>query len=636
MFRLGLLGSYLALTFSIAAIAVENTPPAIDNPPNVLTIFEEAEVFKGLGGSRSIWFQIPPNVKLSGNQFLQLNYICTPLILSQLSTITVFLNDIPLTSRHLEASNEPIQWTILLPEIKTNQDWNEIRIATRQQILDEVCDNIDATAAWVKILPTSFLHIDKQNATPMLLRSYPYPFYDKLTTNPINSTWFLPPTPTAFEIATMLQLASNWGGINKGKIPNFTISTDATTNAQNDKLIIGELSHLKQFSNLQVAPSNGFLGVAPNGPNHYSLLISGSDEIGLKKAIAFLLNPRMIKQILQPSYQVSSAYPLPFGAPTQQAGLWTFADLNRPEILISGSLQRRASITVRRPISWKISPDSALTIRFRHAAVLDPVRSQLSVFINQIPVGSVLLSQANAENGELFVSIPRSELEKNSWLIEFVAFHEVHSKVCSIDLSQTAWTLIEGTSLINLQEGNIAALPDLQHFPFLQNSFGIVSRPVVMWLPENPSPAILTFAAKLAARAAQMNQTPINWSVALGPAFNKEARSAECVIAVGYYNEEKRWNKIDEVLWASFDENGKIKSKSNQLIADSVEGWEALFQACESPWNTKGVLYAIQARDDKIFQELAQYVIHPQKVDQLKGIAALISEDEEVIIIETP
>lgn len=601
---------------------------------NDLPLFQEVEVFKGLGESRSIWFQIPPNVELAANHFVQLNYVCTPLMLPPYSTITVFLNGVPLNSRRLESSNEPVQWNVPLTNLKLNQEWNEIRIATRQQILEAVCENLDANANWVKILPSSFVHIDKHNTAPMLLRAYPYPFYDNLLKQPDNSIWFLPVQAKNYEIATMLQLASNWGEKNRNLIPQIVVSNapEKQTSAS-DRIMIGELSNWKEASSVKISPSNGFLGVSSNGTNHYSLFISGADETGLKKSIAFLTNPRLIKQVFQPAYEVSAAYPLPFAVPSQQAGLWTFADIKQEGILITGALQHKASFTIRRPLNWKISPDAALTVRFKHAAALDPLRSQLSVFINQIPVGSILLNQGNAENGELFVPIPASELGKSSWFVEFVAFHEVHSRTCSLDLGQTAWTFIEDSSHINLTEGNIGALPDLQQFPFLQNAFGTTGRSVVLWLPANPTPSILTFAAKLAARAAQVNHSPLTWSVAIGPTLNPDTQNADSIIALGYFEENARWEPLKRVMWAGF-ENGKIKPRSNLLIADSLEGWEAVFQACESPWNPKGIIYMVQARDEKTFGKMAEKVLDLPQITRLKGVAALISSDEEIVNID--
>lgn len=626
MLRFNLLASCLMLGTALFLNSAELS--------NDLPLFQEVEVLKGLGESRSIWFQVPPNVELSANHFVQLNYVCTPLILPPFSTITVLLNDVPINSRRLESSNEPVQWNVPLTHLKLNQQWNEIRITTRQQILEAVCENLDANANWVKILPSSFVHIDKHNQAPMLLRAYPYPFYDNLSRQPDNSIWFLPPKAKPYEIATMLQLASNWGGLNRNLLPKIIVSNTSEIQSNlSDRIMIGELSSWKDAASVKIKPSNGFLGISSNGSNHYSLLISGSDETGLKKSIAFLTNPRLIKQVLQSSYEVNAAYPLPFGVPTQQAGLWTFADIKQEGILISGALQHKASFTVRRPLNWKISPDAALTVRFKHAAALDPLRSQLSVFINQIPAGSIILSQSNAENGEIFVPIPASELGKSSWFVEFVAFHEMHSRVCSLDLSQTAWTYIEDTSQINLTEGNIGALPDLQFFPFLQNAFTTAGRSVVMWLPENPAPGILTFAAKLAARAAQVNHTPLTWSVVIGSSLTPEAQNADAIIALGYFEENKRWKSVDSVMWASF-EDGRIKPKSNLLIADSLEGWKAVLQACISPWNPKGVIYMVQAKDENMFTKMSESILSIPQLTRLKGVAALVDSDEEIVTIE--
>jgi hypothetical protein len=295
-------------------------------------------------------------------------------------------------------------------------------------------------------------------------------------------------------------------------------------------------------------------------PNGYSrLLITGDNSNSMAKAMNALGRPQLIKTFSGQQIVLSS--PLPVNANTvntgkRKKGLYTLVDLGHQEdITVAGAFHQEAALVIPRPPNYKIGDSSYIELHFRHSKLLDPKKSAVTVYINDIPIRSSALLAENAEKGILKVPIPASELNKASWRVRFGFYHDLGIIDCSKRYDEVAWSVIEKETTILLAHGGIERVPSLEDFPnnFFEELNEIVN--LTMLLPEKPSQEELSAALKLAYFIGQHNNSKIVWQVQTMSTFDAK-KAPGTVIALGRNNDASQWSAMKQYLPVSPEGNG--------------------------------------------------------------------------------
>ncbi len=526
--------------------------------------------------------------------------------------------------------------SVVLPERKLKKGYNELRIVTRQRSILGLCRDIDNPGNWVRFSERSAIELPVRRLRETPLAFYPLPYLDPLAKNPVNCTWLLPPKPAEADITAMLTMAANWGMREPERDLPIRVTTADPSTVAGNQILIGELKNWQSLVTQQLAPGVGWLENLPvNAPGQPSrLVVTGLDAEGLAKAASA---PSALTQMEAQQSAVTIAARHDFDIGALHYGTTTLKEMGIPYLKLNGAFHQSASLVLKRPIRCDLGRDSSLRVYFRNAATLNPLRSILTVYVNRVPAASSVLGPNTSQLTALDVPIPITELQKNTWTVDFSVYHDLGTIDCSKVYDDVAWTLIDGKTSITLRTGELQGKPSLDHFPYVSTSDGKVLGPVTVWLPSNPTDVQLTLAAMVALRAGQENRQTLEWRAALGDTVPADAKKAgSCVIMLGALSEANRWADLRGKLLLFPESASKLAVNERVYAMPDIPFDVAILQAVPSPWQPgSGMLYCIMASNDTAFRRLREYMIHRDAMTALTGEATILTPLSRMVNLTT-
>lgn len=625
------LGAVLAIS-GAAAIAPAQTPATSGNSTHAydIQLSKTPLSFTQPANQYYYYFRLRPSVELRGQQYLFLDYSYSSTVVPSDASISVMLNGTPIEAVHLtKTADRHATLQIPIPIKNFKLEFNELRITVRQfaggvngeRVVNGnvPCPDDDSSANWVRF-DRSILHLERKDQLTFPLYAYPFPFLDTLENNPVQATYVLPTAPKPSLVGEALSLASDWGRYETSRGLPIQIIQGGPTQFQN---VLLETTSSSGAGQISVTPGTR--------PGESKLHIGGASDEGLDWARKALSFPDIVQQLQSASQAITAA---PLGEtpnPTTRLGTFTFNELGQPRMELRGAYRQSATLTIQRPIRCDLGRQSFIEIHFRHSANLNPLRSAISIRINDHLVGSQRLDDENANGGILRAQIPVSELTKNLWVFEITAYHDLASIDCSKSYDTVAWTLVDGESAVLLANGTLGGRPYLDAFPYLVDSEGTAPDTVSISLPQNPSNDVLSLAGTIAARAAQMNRRSFNWNVNYGDVPQSKRSS----IVLGYYSDAgQRLSSIQKNLLV-YPNNGTFKIDPGLRMLPTAPAGGAVLQAVRAPGADNEVLYVLLAENDAAMRKFANYLADPRKAVELSDEVAVMTGDGKMISIST-
>ncbi|MPM28258.1 hypothetical protein SDC9_74778 [bioreactor metagenome] len=383
------------------------------------------------------------------------------------------------------------------------------------------------------------------------MSNYPSPFLDNYLASKINTVVYLPESPDHVTLAALLDMASNWGMRELSGVPQrMEVRFGEPGQVPANEVVLGQTSNWFPNQNL---PNDAPVITLRELPGGYSrLLITGETTNSLAKAIDALNRPQLTKtffgQQMVLSAPLNSKAAKATNIVTGKSGRYTLVDLGYAEdIAVSGAFHQEAVLNIPRPSNYKIGDGSYIETHFRHSRILDPKKSALTVYINDIPIRATALIAENAEQGILKVPIPGSEQNKPMWRVRFGFYHDLGIVDCSKRYDEVAWSVIEKETTVFLKPGKVEQFPEWGDFPnsFSDSSNGNIN--LTMLLPEQPSQEELSAAFKLAYFIGQNNKRKIKWHVQTASNFD-ERTAVGTVIAIGRNDDTNQWTALQKYL----------------------------------------------------------------------------------------
>jgi len=600
-------------------------------------IYSQTETMMGPLGALFTYFQVLPFSKATSETYVDIIYSNSEVIKSDISFLTLFLNGSPVSSTYINSRNpDTLVWRVNLPPDLIKEGYNEITLTSLQRTTDDPCKDLYNNANWVRILPSSNLHLELNMQNPSALFRFPYPYLNVLSNVPVTSRIMLKKPFSVDNIQALLKLVSDYGS----KVPfvNLDILIGAIGDEfSGNKLYIGTLNELSGLVSKPLNQDEGYLlQSAGLTDDEYNIFITGTDIAGVNKALNALLNPNLLPQneyiesVITRSFEnIEKKYELP------KQGLFLLNEIGFPHIKLEGIFTQRKSFIVKRPVRHGAGIESYLKVYFSHSDNLDRKQSLLSIFINGLPAGSISLGPENAKGGELVVKIPESELNKPGWSIEFIVYHYVGSVEevnCVYDYNTVTWTFIEGTSEIYLAPGGEDIKPVLTDFP---NLIGVDEESldkIYFWLPESPDVELVKVAALLAAKSGQVLKRNVNFNVALSNSLDENLKNnASIVFAIGYPDNIEMWETFNDRILIK-PEGGKKYRIDNEIETPNYDlSQNSIIQTFESPWNTNGVIYTVTLSSPSAIKQFTSALELTSRVSKFNGRVCLILPDANVV-----
>ncbi len=302
--------------------------------------------------------------------------------------------------------------------------------------------------------------------------------------------------------------------------------------------------------------------------------------------------------IVPPAWAQDDEAPL---EPADQVRVVTFDDdLNTGGHMMLQGVTAYGTVTFTRPRGWDLTADPELDLRFEHSAALLPDQSNLTIHLNDQPVGSVRLDADNVIGGQLSVRLPRGLIEDHNRL-SLVA-DQSYTLECEDPFDPALWTRISDQSSIRFTYRPVPIESQLLDLPY----------PIVDELGYGASQVALVGPASV-------SQADLNALAQLGLAFGRQAAWHHVQVATPAGGLDKV--NTHAIVLGTVDGNPVV----NDLVDTSdLKAGQGLVALVANPWNpTFGVL-VVTGKDDAGVLIAAQGVSANDRYDLLSGAAALV------------
>ncbi|MCC5605534.1 cellulose biosynthesis cyclic di-GMP-binding regulatory protein BcsB [Nostoc sp. CHAB 5834] len=208
-----------------------------------------------------------------------------------------------------------------------------------------------------------------------------------------------------------------------------------------------------------------------------------------------------------------------------------------------------------RPRGWKLDRGKLQAlIRFQHSPALYANRSNLTVLLNGISVGSVPLNRKESQVGQVLFNIPPKLLQDYNELV--LVAQQNNSIECSDPSSPDLWTEIlpDSKLIFNYERQPITLNFSRYPYPFF-DEFGLETNQIAYLQPSQVDQSWLTAAARLQAALGRIADfRPIQTSLVSDVA---NVKANDRLVIIGTPNEQPTLN-----IW----KNLPLKIVSNQIL----------------------------------------------------------------------
>jgi len=474
-----------------------------------------------------IWFPGFGDYELGEGSYLSLAFDHSPLVRAGDSTITVEINDVPVSSLLLDGDNAKRSvWNVALPKDRLRQDINHVILKYYMRLRDGECIWDDDTALYSTVYGDSYIHYEYLvprkfiSLPPPDLSRFPEPFL-RVTSPAGRVAVIVPDQASASDFSAAASVVARFGQLAGSKPLTATLylasQVDRDIKMQQDLVVIGQpganpvlreigtsLPLKQDQQNVQGgyvdesgSPIDQDAGViqeiiSPWDQRFAVLVVSGGSDEGVRRAARAVSSQLAMKSLQGPYAIVTKAAealwqgenPQNKSAPVtrslQQMGL--------QDLAFTGVGEHAATFSFDAP-----APDNRGEAYFdlviTHSPLLDPSRSSLTVSLNGVPMDSLLLQAENSERTSHHLRLPTTGLRAgpNVMTVKFSLYSQrADWRECAPLAPERAWVVLHADSRLVLPAGgedpplNLAGLP----YPFVRN--GLLTGTFLV-LPDDPA-----------------------------------------------------------------------------------------------------------------------------------------------------
>ncbi len=575
------------------------------------------------------------NWKIEKGQ-LTLVYSSTPLVRPDVSDFTISLNGTRVYSQKIpESSGEIKQETIDLPAYAIRNGVNSITFESyvRTSESSNICEDDISNATWLNLMKDSSVSVQYVPKAEIKSAS---DLYDQFTSVDAlenkQSAVLVASDPTADEItAAGFVLAGisknatmNYGNIQFGKLDDFNLLSNYKYS-----IYIADYDKLDTLVKLQLtdeqkekAEKQAIIAAVKLDTGNYVLTVTGKNMKALANAGRLFGNQALFQQTITSWREVTDSDDVMMPK-TSQA---------HQEILtangtyLHGPFRQAATFYINNQANQLLSPDSNITISYRHSENLDFDRSLITVYVADIPIGSKKLTKSTAQGDEITFSVP-NDISVSGNLSITVAFDlEIKDLQCTVRQEQMPWAYIAPSSFANLiTKQSPYLLFDYYPSPFILND---MLNNVVFIIPYNYSKTDLdTYGAMMLelGRNASSNRGTFRmaYSNNIGDLSNAN------IIAIGRYQKNPIAQQLNAQLFFEFSPEGTtILSNEKTRIDANYGSTLGNIELLYSPYSSdQHALLLVSAVQDQGITNSIYYLSSEHGLWETNGDGCLIDSD---------
>ncbi|MDK2799532.1 MAG: hypothetical protein PWP27_1999 [Clostridiales bacterium] len=590
----------------------------------------------GIFGSYIFFINIDKHWQIKDNAYFELIFSQSQIKNYENSTLTIEINNFPIYSVLLYdkgVNRERIKVPIPLDNI--NEGYNEVKIKCYHRITDEPCTDIINPGNWIVFHKDSYIHIEyieKQDSLSLI--DYPYPYLKENNNKPVNNIMIIPDNYHNYELNAAVILATNFGQ----RYPyikfdtNISKFSEVTDKSKSNIIYIGSKDNTpKEILSLVSNEEIDFISdkalikevKSPYNSNYKLLLILSNDEASILKAVKILSNDKMISQMDKPYQFISNSISMN-EEDSQESEYISLEDLGYSNIKLQGIFYQKASFGVNIPKNWIIKEGAFLHIDMRYSEVINFDRSLVTVYLNDVPIGSKKLYYENVNNDNLEIKIPKEVKDNDYYNLEIVFYFELDGPDCNYIRDSNSWAYISNQSYLYLpHDQRKDSFFENYESPFIKNK---KFNDLLLIVPENLSSYEMSVIASIASALGRNVNSLQNIEVKTSKEAKDKFKNKNLII-IGTPNRNELIKEINDRLHIKFNKDfSKFLSNDKITLLEGYNKDLASLQLIKSPFDESKTALILTATKNEGLNWAKDFLTDFELITRLKGDAVVIDK----------
>ncbi|MEI8294284.1 MAG: cellulose biosynthesis cyclic di-GMP-binding regulatory protein BcsB [bacterium] len=477
---------------------------------------------EGVLSNKEYAFKLPEHVRLEPGSEITLAWHGSPLLLADVSTLSVQLNDRELTSIRLGAKKDTMdaqdrgKITVPLPADALQPGWNRLVVNCLLQTTQSPCRDVDNPASWVELDSASLLRV-AYAPTPLFpeLQRFPESLTEPALMNlaefrhapsteasePVVSLLVASDAGEA-ELRTLLIAAARLGQTvytDPHAVQVKDIATFSEESTARNGILIGQRSSLSRTplppdlekAIASLGQGEGLLAeviAGAAGNQRRWIVVCGADSHGLEKAAQTLGSEVALRNVPSNPWIVTDSPALsPIAEKLAQlpAGAVDLDSLRGGGITLRGLFRNQTSRNIHFPPGFQTTPGGYVDIDLAHCGTLEKT-SAIDVRLNDVLIGSVALTPQNASGTRQRLLIPAGIASRDPSTLSVSSYLDIGLVDCAHRNDERAWVSLRGDSVVDFHAAP-AVINDLSRLGLLCLRDAFLRRTAII-VPAESSP----------------------------------------------------------------------------------------------------------------------------------------------------
>lgn len=621
----------LILTFSNISLVFA------DNEDVKAYKFQDDVTINGVIGSTERFFNVSQNWDVKDLK-LNLVYTKSELLDVDYSTITVFINGEPVSSKRLDGDRKyQDKWQVNIPKELVKSGYNSISIKAYKTISDKICRDDSNTANWLVIHKQSDIELNyslKSNSNE--IKDYNSIFTNIGNEEYVDTTFVLPDKYNSNELSSIMNLSLNMG--QKLKADNFKLDVKLKSNLKeynNNIIYVGgtndtSTDFLNFLSNDEKnqAKNKAVIKqvISPFNKEKRMILIISDNSKALKNATKLICNNELLNELNSSSFIIDETKDVSDIKKDSKNKL-TLNDLGYNDFLLKGPFSQETNFDVSIPKNKISTAGSILNLKFRYAKNLDFERSLVTVYVNDKPISSKKLSLEKADNDNLEVNLPTDVLGKNYYKIKVVFNLELKNLMCVTRDTDKPWAYILDSSFIKFDFKDNNSLNFKSYpYPFIDNQ---QANDINVVVSKDLNSSDLSNIANIIGnmgRDAVYNTGNLN--VLTDSEFLNTNKKGNLIV-IGTPDDNSILKDINKDLYIKFDKDFSRLENNDKIkfLDDKYSKQLSTIQLINSPYSKSNSAIIVSSLDKNSLSSSVRYLSDNNLTRDLKGDAAVVNRD---------
>jgi hypothetical protein len=608
---------------------------------------------KGVYVTKEFWFELSEDWAFPDPAVLDLRFTHTPILVRQLSTLSVQVNGSPIESVYLDNGNlRNAQLSVKIPGRLLKGGMNVLTLVVKMRSdLKDLCDDVHNPALWTLLEKESSLTVPyaEKEIVPDLERfpsDYANPdlLYSKEKPK-IHAVIVVPQAPTPAEMDLIGALAVVLGqdvGLGAGGFEVMSIDRADPTDLKSRQVILaGGIEFMKRISAAPFrvpVPLDALAGEAggalmefksPFNPYRRLLVATGRDNAALKLVSDHLKTPATIRNLKGPSvvFDKPPVFETAIEGRQDAAFMVRLQDLKMSDLQARGKFYHSITFTMPNPYVGKVKDGAFLRVSMSHSELLLPQSSSLLVKVNGEPVRSLRLTRDTSPRNTWDIRIPLEYLNTRFLTFEMELFLDIGDPDCYYNHPEMAWFTLHNDTLLYLPVDS-ASDETLANYPYMflrWNQFDRLGVVMVDPITDGSMSAAFNIIAYLSQSLRSPNWVELVMTTAktLTPA----QRSSLNLLVIGPLG-----SILSDPAWSTAIPK-ELSGREIQGRGDilNTAGFLSLLRETDG----RRVL-AVSGRSDPEIGLAAPHLFETGKVEWVRGTLAAATSDDELKVLLPP